>query len=350
MGRLEPTEPSTFPNHQQDMSSRAPPLPLLVAPNHKNDPTSPVTTSPPSTHQHDRSIHDDRPQGASPPPGPPSPHQPSLNTTVTIHDDQPESSSPPSPKPTSPPPQHDGIDQSTQTVPSHPLVLPETTRLGPLPDNQIVLYSPSLPPEPRQQQVKGHRDEINIESMPAVQFPLRGPAPHELPVNNQMVPADQPPPQANPQMVAVPQVLPNGTVKHQQPQKGQPQVIIVPFVGVPWTSGLFDCCQHPRNAIITTVAPCVTFGQIAEILDNGSTSCLTGALLYFFLFLVLCHWNVGVRYRRRMRGAFQLAETPVTDKIAHTLFPLCALCQEFRELNDRGYDPFLGAYLYRNFI
>lgn len=26
-----------------------------------------------------------------------------------------------------------------------------------------------------------------------------------------------------------------------------PQVILVPFVGVPWRSGLFDCYQHPTN-------------------------------------------------------------------------------------------------------
>lgn len=72
--------------------------------------------------------------------------------------------------------------------------------------------------------------------------------------------------------------------------------------------------------------------------------CLTGASLYVLLFLVISHWSVGVKYRRRMRSAFNLAETPVTDRIAHTLFPLCALCQEFRELNDRGYDPFLGNF------
>ncbi|KAI6681553.1 hypothetical protein NL676_035434 [Syzygium grande] len=27
-----------------------------------------------------------------------------------------------------------------------------------------------------------------------------------------------------------------------------PSVILVPFVGIPWKSGIFDCCQHPINA------------------------------------------------------------------------------------------------------
>ncbi|XP_030548767.1 protein PLANT CADMIUM RESISTANCE 8-like [Rhodamnia argentea] len=123
-----------------------------------------------------------------------------------------------------------------------------------------------------------------------------------------------------------------------------PQVILVPFVGVPWRSGLFDYCQHPTNtnATITTVAPCVTFGQIAEILDNGSTSCLTGSFLYFFLFLVLCRWNLGVSYRRRLQSSFQTAEKPLGDRLSHIYCPLCSLCQEFRELKYRGLDPFQG--------
>ncbi|KAI4376302.1 hypothetical protein MLD38_014082 [Melastoma candidum] len=120
-----------------------------------------------------------------------------------------------------------------------------------------------------------------------------------------------------------------------------PPVILVPSVGNPWRSGLFDCCQHPVNAIITTVAPCITFGQIAEILDNGSTSCGTGACLCL-LYLLVCNWCIGFRYRRRMRAAFQIAESPVTDLTAHILCCFCALCQEFRELKYRGLDPFRG--------
>ncbi|KAI6681555.1 hypothetical protein NL676_035436 [Syzygium grande] len=70
--------------------------------------------------------------------------------------------------------------------------------------------------------------------------------------------------------------------------------------------------------------------------------CLTGAFLYFFLFLVICHWNIGVWYRKRLWNVFQISETPVTDWLAHILCPLCSLCQEFQELKYRGLDPFLG--------
>ncbi|KAL3745276.1 hypothetical protein ACJRO7_014396 [Eucalyptus globulus] len=151
--------------------------------------------------------------------------------------------------------------------------------------------------------------------------------------NNALVPVHDysivPPPPP----LAVASLAPSAGSSGLQPEG--PSVILVPYVGVPWKSGIFDCLQHPANALITTVAPCVTFGQIAEIVDNGSTSCLTGSFLHFFLFLVICHWNIGIGYRMRLRNAFQTAETPPTDRFARTLCPLCSLCQEFRELNYR---------------
>uniref|UniRef100_A0A6N2N2U4 Uncharacterized protein n=1 Tax=Salix viminalis TaxID=40686 RepID=A0A6N2N2U4_SALVM len=39
-----------------------------------------------------------------------------------------------------------------------------------------------------------------------------------------------------------------------------------------WTTGIFDCLEDPSNAVITALFPCVTFGQIAEIVDNGQSS------------------------------------------------------------------------------
>ncbi|KAI4380158.1 hypothetical protein MLD38_006379 [Melastoma candidum] len=117
-------------------------------------------------------------------------------------------------------------------------------------------------------------------------------------------------------------------------------VILVNAGGNPWRSGLFDCCRDPISAIITTIAPCVTFGLNTNILDNGSTGCLTGTLLYVFLCPLLC--RIGIKYRKRLRNAYQLAEAPVSDRVAHRCFPCCALCQEFRELKYRGFDPLRG--------
>ncbi|KAK1264403.1 Protein PLANT CADMIUM RESISTANCE 8 [Acorus gramineus] len=47
-------------------------------------------------------------------------------------------------------------------------------------------------------------------------------------------------------------------------------------------------------------------------------------------------------YRGRLRQRFNLVEAPTEDWIAHAFCPCCALCQEFRELKNRGIDPSLG--------
>ncbi|PHU17419.1 hypothetical protein BC332_13114 [Capsicum chinense] len=61
---------------------------------------------------------------------------------------------------------------------------------------------------------------------------------------------------------------------------------------VPWSTGLCDCMSDPKNCCITLWCPCITFGQVAEIIDKGSNS--------------------------------------------------CALCQEYRELKNRGVDLSIG--------
>ncbi|GMN37196.1 hypothetical protein TIFTF001_006628 [Ficus carica] len=40
-------------------------------------------------------------------------------------------------------------------------------------------------------------------------------------------------------------------------------------LGRPWSTGLFDCHENQTNAVMTAFLPCVTFGQIAEVLDGG---------------------------------------------------------------------------------
>ncbi|KAE8667288.1 Protein PLANT CADMIUM RESISTANCE 3 [Hibiscus syriacus] len=37
-----------------------------------------------------------------------------------------------------------------------------------------------------------------------------------------------------------------------------------------WSTGVCDCCYDIQNCIITMFCPCITFGQIAEIVDHGS--------------------------------------------------------------------------------
>ncbi|GMI71545.1 hypothetical protein HRI_000823800 [Hibiscus trionum] len=144
----------------------------------------------------------------------------------------------------------------------------------------------------------------------------------------------------------------SGYVSHPQANyQAPPQyVVMAPYVasGVlqpveGWKTGLFDCMDDPINALITVCFPCVTFGQVAEIVDEGRTSCATNALLYgliAFLIGIPCILSCG--FRTKLRNNYRLVESPAPDWVIHCLCEWCALCQEYRELHLRGLDPSIG--------
>ncbi|KAK1264887.1 Protein PLANT CADMIUM RESISTANCE 8 [Acorus gramineus] len=144
------------------------------------------------------------------------------------------------------------------------------------------------------------------------------------------------------------QFTPQPEVQHVLPvQSHVPPVQPPPVViGLPWTTGLFDCHEHESNAVLTAFFPCVTFGQIAEILERGQTRCSLGSLMYMMMAPAVCScWILGSIYRGRLRQRYNLVEAPTEDWIAHAFCPCCALCQEFRELKNRGIDPSLGKQM-----
>ncbi|KAL3512266.1 hypothetical protein ACH5RR_024983 [Cinchona calisaya] len=110
-----------------------------------------------------------------------------------------------------------------------------------------------------------------------------------------------------------------------------------------WKTGLFGCMDDPTNALITLCLPCMTFGQIAEVVDSGRTSCGTSGMLYG---LIACFTTIpcilSCTYRAKIRGRFGIMETPAPDWIIHCCCECCALCQEYRELQKRGLDPSIG--------
>ncbi|KAL4319965.1 hypothetical protein GQ457_18G023160 [Hibiscus cannabinus] len=99
-----------------------------------------------------------------------------------------------------------------------------------------------------------------------------------------MYPIDQPPP---------PWQQPAPMYQHGQPPpppvcplSGQNQPFPMqnhymhPTGKVLWSTGVCDCCYDFPNCIITMFCPCVTFGQIAEIVDHGSVSCIANGIVY----------------------------------------------------------------------
>ncbi|CAJ1936834.1 unnamed protein product [Sphenostylis stenocarpa] len=110
-----------------------------------------------------------------------------------------------------------------------------------------------------------------------------------------------------------------------------------------WSTGLFECFSNFKNCCITCWCPCVTFGQIAEVVDKGSTSCGASGALYTMIFcLVGCGCIYSSFYRFKMRRQYMLKESPCPDFLVHCCCEPCALCQEYRELEIRGFDMVIG--------
>ncbi|XP_021866956.1 protein PLANT CADMIUM RESISTANCE 7 [Spinacia oleracea] len=108
-----------------------------------------------------------------------------------------------------------------------------------------------------------------------------------------------------------------------------------------WTTGFHDCCHDRNHCLKTCFCPMITMGEIAEIIDGGTTSKQKACCLYSFLPV---GWKAmyAAGYRRRLREMFKLPEDPHSDCLVHEFCCVCALTQEFRELKNRGADPSLG--------
>ncbi|XP_039158791.1 cell number regulator 10-like [Eucalyptus grandis] len=111
----------------------------------------------------------------------------------------------------------------------------------------------------------------------------------------------------------------------------------------PWTTGLFDCMDDILIVVVACCFPCVTFGQIAEIVDRGSTSCGTSGLLYGGIqFLIGCPCLLSCTCQTKLRNRFNLIESPAPDWITHFFCECCALSEGYREPKNRGLDPSIG--------
>ncbi|CAI9278475.1 unnamed protein product [Lactuca saligna] len=110
-----------------------------------------------------------------------------------------------------------------------------------------------------------------------------------------------------------------------------------------WSTGLCDCTSDYSNCCLTCWCPCITFGQIAEIVDKGTTSCGVHGTLYSILCLFTgCECIYSFMYRSKLRHQYMLPDEPCNDCLVHCCCECCALCQEYRELKHRGFDPSLG--------
>ncbi|XP_056170224.1 protein PLANT CADMIUM RESISTANCE 2-like [Syzygium oleosum] len=130
------------------------------------------------------------------------------------------------------------------------------------------------------------------------------------------------------------------------PVAAPPPVVFPPEASAPpggWTTGLCGCFDNPLNCLITCFCPCITFGQNAEIIDRGGTSCACAGLTCCLIFHCFgCTYWYTCTYRTKLRGHHSIPGGECADCCLHYWCELCAICQEYRELKNRGFDPSIG--------
>ncbi|KAL3510527.1 hypothetical protein ACH5RR_029928 [Cinchona calisaya] len=143
-----------------------------------------------------------------------------------------------------------------------------------------------------------------------------------------------PPPYSQPPVTGIPVTPP--------PPPPQFQIPINTSSGN-WSTGLCDCCSDCSTCCLTCWLPCVTFGQVAEIIDQGSTPCVASAGIYGLLcYFTGCACIYSGFYRTRLRKQYMLPESPCSDFLVHCCCECCALCQEHRHLKNQGFDMSTG--------
>ncbi|KAF8021098.1 hypothetical protein BT93_G1504 [Corymbia citriodora subsp. variegata] len=105
-----------------------------------------------------------------------------------------------------------------------------------------------------------------------------------------------------------------------------------PINNVPWSSGLFSCFDDIPTCCLSCWCPCITFGRIAEIADQGSHALCIGALYTLIALLTGCACCYSCFFRTKIRHQYQLQEDPCNDCLVHFCCECCALTQEYREL------------------
>lgn len=116
-----------------------------------------------------------------------------------------------------------------------------------------------------------------------------------------------------------------------------------------WMTDLCGCLMDPCTCLFTLVCPCIAFGRVAERLDDGATSCLTAALVWYVLQqFTTCGCVYSTAYRQKLRRKYNLRSRPLPDFLVHYFCWYCAICQETRELRYReeaGFNSYAASRL-----
>lgn len=130
----------------------------------------------------------------------------------------------------------------------------------------------------------------------------------------------------------------------EQQQQSPPPAVLHPesYNTEEWATKLCGCCSDCDVCCQTCCCPCVSFGQIAEIVDDGQTTCAVQGAIYGLLCSIGIPCVYSFMWRQKLRRKFRLEKGACGDFCVHCCCGSCALCQEHRELQRRGLDPSLG--------
>ncbi|KVH91894.1 Uncharacterized protein family Cys-rich [Cynara cardunculus var. scolymus] len=180
-------------------------------------------------------------------------------------------------------------------------------------------------------------------------------------------------------MHTVPTLWPNGLI-FPPPYPPPPFVVGQEPIYYPderhsWAIGLFDCFSDLKISFLVLLCPCVAFGKIAEIVNEGETIWTEPGSLYCFLYIVQVGfmeivdfiwfilfkdrcigsmsyqgWIIGFilatfyngLYRTKLRRQWNLKGSLTSDYCLHLFCHQCALCQQYRQLEHQGFIVFQG--------
>ncbi|XP_058732528.1 protein PLANT CADMIUM RESISTANCE 3-like [Vicia villosa] len=109
-----------------------------------------------------------------------------------------------------------------------------------------------------------------------------------------------------------------------------------------WSTGFCDCFSDCSSCCLTMWCPCVSFGRVADIVDRTNSCCVQGTIFCLlggfspFVSLYSCI------YRTKLREQYGIEGNRCKDCIASCLCPRFSICQEYRELQARGFDVSAG--------
>ncbi|TYH56726.1 hypothetical protein ES332_D08G039800v1 [Gossypium tomentosum] len=132
-----------------------------------------------------------------------------------------------------------------------------------------------------------------------------------------------------------------------------------------WTTGIFGCLEDTQSCKMGMFCPCILFGQNVEtvkedVMWNDACMChaicveggmvVAGATMFFhgivdlktsFLIcetLLFAWWLCGIYnglFRQSLQKKYHLKNSPCDPCLVHCCLHWCAMCQEYREMQNR---------------